>query len=120
MTHVLEISTMARHYRRHHRLGKSMDDLDQKLSRIEDTAERYPLQMLMVREVFSYSYAEAARISARFLTQAEFVEAIDQLRAHVAASDLPDETRADLDARLFEEIEVITFSQTSRCSVISI
>lgn len=97
-----------------------MDDIDQKLSRIEDTAERFPLQMLMIREVFSYSHAEAGRISGQYQTQAEFMAAIDQLRAHVAGSDLSDEAKASLESRLVEEIEVISFSQINRCSVISI
>lgn len=97
-----------------------MSARDQKLSRIEDTAERYPLQMLMVREIFSFSFAEASLISSRFQTQAECVEAIMLLQDFLAASDLDDDRKAHGDALLLEEIDVISFSQTSRCSVISL
>jgi hypothetical protein len=100
--------------------GAVMDALDQKLSRIEDKAERYPLQMMMVREVFSFSPDAASRISAQFQTQAEFLDAINRLRDHIGSSGLPEHNRAILDSLLTDEIEVISFSQTSRCSVISI
>jgi hypothetical protein len=97
-----------------------MDNLDQKLSRIEDTAERYPLQMLLIREVFAFSFAEATRISSKFQTQSECIEAIQLLRNYIGASGIDDETKADVDALLREEIDVISFSQTSRCSVITL
>lgn len=97
-----------------------MDDINQKMARIEDTAERFPLQMLLIHEVFSFSYAEAVSISTKFTTQAELVDAINQLRHYITSSNLPENIRNSLDSRLLEEIEVITFSQTSRCSVISI
>ena len=97
-----------------------MDNLDQKLSRIEDTAERYPLQMLLIREVFTFSFAEATRISSKFQTQSECIEAIQTLRNYIGASGIDDETQANVDALLREEIDVISFSQTSRCSVITL
>jgi hypothetical protein len=99
---------------------RTMENLDQKLARIADSAERFPLQMLLIREVFAFSFAEAGRISSRFQTQSECIEAIMLLRNHIGASDLDDEEKADVDALLREEIDVISFSQTSRCSVISL
>lgn len=97
-----------------------MDNLDQKLSRIEDTAERYPLQMILIREVFTFSFAEATRISSKFQTQSECVESIQLLRNFIGASGIDEEAKANVDALLREEIDVISFSQTSRCSVITL
>jgi hypothetical protein len=100
--------------------SRNMESLDKKLARIGDTAERFPLQMLMIREVFTFSFAEASRISNKFQTQSDCIEAILLLRNYIGDSDIDDETKARVDALLREEIDVISFSQTSRCSVISL
>lgn len=99
---------------------RNMENLDQKLARIGDTAERFPLQMLLIREVFTFSFAEASRISSKFQTQADCIESIRLLRNYIGDSEIDDDTKASVDALLREEIDVISFSQTSRCSVISL
>lgn len=97
-----------------------MEDLEEKRARIEDSSERFPPQMLLVNEVFSYSYDEAAKVTQRFGSNAELLEVIRQVRDYIAQSELPDDAKMLLDALLQEETEVMSFSQTSRCSVISL
>lgn len=97
-----------------------MEDLNEKLARIEDSSERFPPQMLLVREVFSYSFEEAAKVTRRFGSNAELMDVIQQVRDFIAKSDLPEDGKMLLDALLQEEIEVMSFSQTSRSSVISL
>ena len=97
-----------------------MEDLDEKRARIEDSSERFPPQMLLVREVFSYSFEDAAKVTERFGSNAELLDVIQQVREYIAQSELPEDGKMLLDALLQEETEVMSFSQTSRCSVISL
>jgi hypothetical protein len=97
-----------------------MEDLDQKRTRIEDSSERFPAQMIFVNEVFSFSFNEIGKVTKRLGSNAELIDVIQQTRSFIAQSELSDETKQLMDALLQEEIEVISFSQTNRSSVISL
>ena len=97
-----------------------MNQLDQKRIMIEDGAERFPKQATFVWEVFSFSFVNAARILDRLGSNTELINVISSVRSYIEVAELPDEDKAIIDALLQEEIEVMSFSQTSRCSVIAL
>ena len=95
-----------------------MKDVEQKLSNIDDICERFPPQMIMIREVFQFSFAAAGKITAQFNSNAELVAMLEQLRNFVLHCELAEDQISLLDNLIKEEIEVVSFSQTSRSSVI--
>ena len=97
-----------------------MTDGDQLLAEIEDSSERFPPQMLLIREIFAFSFADAAKISKRFSSNDEMISMLHKLKSFVARCDLEEEQKTVLNRLVEEEIEVVSFSQTSRCSVISL
>jgi hypothetical protein len=87
---------------------------------IRDEAEKFPPCMLLVRDLFSFSYAEAAKVSEKFGCNADIFAALEEVKAYLAESSLPDDQRELLVQLLAEEAEVIAYSQTTRCSVIAL
>jgi hypothetical protein len=97
-----------------------LTNTEEKLARIEDTSERFPLQMLLIHEIFQFSFAEASKISMQFSSNAELIGMLELLRSFVVQSGLEQNQISLLDNLINEEIEVISFSQASRSSVISL
>ena len=97
-----------------------MESFEEKRARIEDSSERFPMQMLLIPEIFQYSFDEAAKATERFGSNAELLDVIEQVRTFIAQSELPEDSKKLMDTLLQQETEVMTFSQSNRCSVISL
>jgi hypothetical protein len=87
---------------------------------IRDEAEKFPLCMLLIRDVFAFSFEEATKVSEKFSCNSELFAAFEEVKAYLADCPLPDDQRALLIHLLQEEAQVISYSQTTRCSVIAL
>lgn len=86
----------------------------------EHDADQFPRQMLLVRDVFGFSFDEATHVARRFSNNGEMFDAIRSVVDFLPTSGLPAEDVATLEALLKQEIEVMSYSQVTRCSVISL
>jgi hypothetical protein len=77
--------------------------------------------MLMVRDLFAFSYAEAAKVSEKFGCNADIFAALEEVKAYLAEQQSLPEAHLELLLQLLtEEAQVIAYSQTTRCSVIAL
>ena len=102
------------------RCNRVMTDATQAMTDIEDSAGKFPQQMLLIPDVFAFSFAEAKKVSLSFGSNAELFGTIDQVIAFIEQSALDPEEAAQVVALLREEAEVIAFAQKSRSSVIAL
>ncbi|WP_282093453.1 hypothetical protein [Epibacterium ulvae] len=87
---------------------------------IEDTAERFPEQMLLINHVFDFDFSEIEKVVERISSNIDLMQAFEQTAKYIEQSELPDMEKAQLMQLIGEETEVIAYAQTSRCSVIAI
>ena len=87
---------------------------------IEDEAGRFPDHMLLIRDLFAFSFAEASELSLGFSSNSELFELMSKVAAFVRESNLPPDEVEQIVAMMEEETRVIAFSQTARRSVIAL
>jgi hypothetical protein len=87
---------------------------------IRDEAEKFPRYMVTIRDVFSFSFAEAAKVTEKFGCNADLFAAFEEVKAFLEKSTLPEDERDLLIQLLCDEAEIISYSQTTRCSVIAL
>lgn len=86
----------------------------------EEEAERFPAQMLLVPDVFTFSFAEANALAKNFGSNGALFGAMVTVAKYIETAELPADDRETLAQLLHEEIEVMSYTQTSRSSVISL
>ena len=96
-----------------------MFDSDTETS-IEDNAGRFPVQMLLIRDVFSFSFAQATETGQFFSGAVDFCNIFEKIIAFLQSSSLPPEDIETLVTLMQEEAEVISFSLRSRSGVIAL
>lgn len=89
-------------------------------SDLDNAFGRFPSHMGLVANVFEFSHAEANLVSERFQNISDLLGILEQSRAAIRASNLPDEQKITIIDLLHEEADVILFSLTSRSSVVAI
>ncbi|MCY1740480.1 hypothetical protein [Ensifer sp. SL37] len=82
--------------------------------------KKFPSHMNFVRDVFSFSFEEASKISGRFRTNAELLAALDTTLEAITNSELPEAERRVIYRLIEEEKSVISYSVVSRNSVVPI
>ncbi|MGL4399834.1 MAG: hypothetical protein ACRC14_13460 [Paracoccaceae bacterium] len=92
----------------------------QQETRIEDEAGRFPPHMTMIRDVFAFSFAEAAETGQLFAGATDLCSLFDRVIAFLEQSTLPEDEIEILVGLIRDEADVISFSVRSRSGVISL
>jgi len=93
---------------------------EEAVDKIEQTAGHFPVQMLLVQNLFDFSFAPYQQILQRsFATNSELISVFESLEETIQASDYEENAKQDVIGLLREESEIIAFSKTARSSVIA-
>ncbi len=96
------------------------EDRDRAIFKIENEAGRFPAQMLLIPNVFEFSFWEyKSLLNTVFSSNADLLAALHKTRDLISDSNLEDPTKTEVLDLLRDEIEVVAYSHTARCSVIS-
>ena len=87
---------------------------------IEDEAGRFPEHMLLIRDLFAFSFADASNLSLSFSSNSELFDLMSKVETYIRNSDLPPDEAEQIISMMEEEIRVIAFSQSARRSVIAL
>jgi hypothetical protein len=95
-------------------------DHERAVFKIENEAGRFPAQMLLIPNLFEFSFEEyRALLTTAFSSNAELLAALRKTADFVQDSDIDAELKNDVIHLIKDEMEVVAFSQSARCSVIS-
>lgn len=95
-----------------------MSNASQISQMIDDSALPFPQQMLMVDDVFRFSFAEAQEVMRRIGLETDMATLMQDVSEDLRTAAL-DPGEADLVISLLaEEMEVVAFSRAARSSVI--
>lgn len=90
------------------------------IAKVEDDADVFPEQMLLLPMIFEYSFIEIDEFaSSAFSNSSEILARMDSLRNAISQSALSENDKEELLQLVDEEQEVITYSQSARSSVIA-
>lgn len=93
---------------------------EREIFRIENDAGRFPSQMLLIPNLFEFSFAEYETIlHTTFSANADLLAALHKTMTFVEGSDIDEALKGEVLQLIEEEFEVVSFSQAARCSVIS-
>jgi hypothetical protein len=96
------------------------ENRDRAIFKVESEAGRFPTQMLLIPNVFEFSYWEyKGLLNTVFSSNADLFAALHKTKSLIADSNLDDPTKTGVLDLLQDEIEVVAYSHTARCSVIS-
>jgi hypothetical protein len=87
---------------------------------IDNEFGKFPSYMHLVHNVFEFSHAEASKVTKRFQNNSDLLTMLGQMKEVVLSSDLSDASKESLAKLIEEESDVISFSASSRSSVITI
>jgi multidrug efflux pump subunit AcrB len=96
--------------------------IDQPDSRplVDNELGQFPSHMSLVQNVFTFSHADASAVMMRFQNNADLLVALDQVIEVINASELPEAEKGAVTKLFRDEKAVISFSTTSRSSVVAI
>ena len=95
-------------------------DHERAVFQIENEAGRFPAQMLLIPNVFEFSFWEyKALLNTAFSSNAELLGALRKTSEFVEASDLDEPLKTEVLQLIQDELDVVTYSHSARCSVIS-
>jgi len=86
----------------------------------EGDAEKFPQQMLLVRDVFAFDFGEIAKVSDKFGSNSELFQNLKGVIRFLESAELESDEKEKLTRLIKEEIDVMSFSQTTRSSVVSL
>jgi hypothetical protein len=90
------------------------------LLRIESEAGRFPPQMLLIPNLFEFWFREYQGLLAEaFSSNSELLAALRTTLDFIEESDLQDDEKEEIIDALHDEIEVVSYSNSARCSVIA-
>lgn len=84
----------------------------------QDRAMPMPRQLVLVDDVFRFSFAEAQKVLRDLGSGADLLITLEDVVGFVQNADLPPDEKATVSSLINDEIEVIAFSQAARSSVI--
>lgn len=97
-----------------------IEDHQAAIFRIESEAGRFPPQMLLIPNLFEFWFREYQGIlSASFSSNAELLAALRTTLDYIQQSDLENDTKDEIIGALHDELEVVSYSNSARCSVIA-
>ena len=85
-----------------------------------DEMIKLPEYMIQVPDIFNFRFIPFDKLAQHFGTNGDLFTAIQSLRNHISNSDLPPEDITQICKLLDEEVEVISFSQSTRRGVIGL
>lgn len=96
------------------------EDHEKAIFKVESEAGRFPAQMLLIPKVFDFSFLQHRELlDTTFNSNAELLLALQNTMDFVQSSDLDEVLRSEVVQLIEDEVDVMSYSQTARCSVIA-
>ena len=94
--------------------------MERDVEEIESTGLRFPSQFRNVEDVFQFSYDAMVDVSGQFEPETDISVLIEDLQTFLSSGEDQEDDIDDIRGLVQEELEIISFSKSSRCSVIDL
>jgi len=94
--------------------------MEKEIEEIESAGLRFPNQFRSVEDVFQFSYDAMVDVSGEFEPETDISVLLEDLQTFLSSGEDQEDDTDDLRGLVEEELEIISFSNSSRCSIIDL